>query len=51
MYLFTEAKKLDVRLTLQLSSSTDKDEKKVSAKRMKIGTHKDLDKLRRLKAQ
>ena len=28
MYLFTEAKKLDLKLALQLSSSTDKDEKK-----------------------
>lgn len=44
MYLFTEAKKLDLRLALQLSSSTDKDEKSIGKEdenKSKFGTQKD----------
>ena len=44
MYLFTEAKKLDLRLAVQLSSSTDKDEKSIGKEdenKSKFGTQKD----------
>ena len=44
MYLFTEVKKLDLSLALQLSSSTDKDEKKVLVKRMKISRNFEVKK-------
>ena len=54
MYLFTEAKKLDLRLALQLSSpriTTKKSIGKEDENNSKFGTQKDLDNLRRLKAQ